>query len=90
MATVSKDSADTLGKFAARRDIGMTLLSDPDSTMITEFGVRDDQYGTGGQYGGIAHPTVFVVDADGKIAYRLDVDHGRPPPVEEVYAAIKG
>jgi peroxiredoxin len=87
---VSKDSADILGKFAARRDICMTLLSDPDSTMITDFGVRDDQYGTSGQYGGIAHPTVFVVDGDGKIVYRLDVDHGRPPPVDDVYNAIKG
>ena len=87
---MSKDSADTLGKFAARRDIAMILLSDPDSTMITEFGVRDDQYGTSGQYGGIAHPTVFVVDADGKIAYRLDVNHAAAPPVDAVYAAIKG
>ena len=87
---MSKDSADTLGTFAARRGIGMTLLSDPDSTMITEFGVRDDQYGTSGQYGGIAKPTVFVVDADGKIAYRLDVDHGQPPPVDAVYNALEG
>jgi peroxiredoxin len=87
---VSKDSADTLGKFAARREIGMTLLSDPDSTMITAYGLRDDQYGTTGPYSAIARPTIVVVNSDGRIAYSQPVDHGAPPPVDAVLAALKG
>ena len=87
---MTKDSADTLAKFAARRAIGLTLLSDPESKMITDFGLRDDQYGTTGPYSAIARPTVFVVAADGTITHRIDVDHQVGPPVDETLAAIGG
>lgn len=83
------DSADALGKFAARRNIGITLLSDPQSTMITAFGVRDDRYGSG-PYAGIAKPSIFVVDAGGKLVYSQPVDHYGDTPVDKVRAALQG
>lgn len=87
---MTKDPVDALGKFAARRDIGLTLLSDPQSEMITAFGVRDDQYGTTGTYGGIASPTIFVVAADGTITHVFPVNHEAPPPIAMVKAALGG
>ncbi len=87
---MSKDSVDTLGRFAARRAIGMTLISDENSEIITAFGVRDDQYGTSGLYSGIARPTIFVVGADGTVRHRIAVDHNTPPPVDAVLKALGG
>ena len=67
----------------------MTLLSDPQSKMITDFGIRDDQYGTTGPYSAIAEPTIFIVGNDGKIAYQIPVNHNAPPPVDAVIELLQ-
>lgn len=87
---MTRDSVDNLKRFAARRNVEITLLSDKNSKVITAFGIRDDQYGTSGRYSAIAKPTIFVIAPDGTIKYRIDVDHYAPPPVDELVAALKG
>lgn len=67
----------------------MALLSDPNSEMITAFGIRDDQYGSTGPYGAIAKPTIFILARDGTIMHRIPVTHSAPPPVDEVYALLQ-
>lgn len=65
MATVSYDPVKTLDRFAKRRKIGFTMLSDPKSEVIRAFGVLNDEFAPGGFGYGIAHPTIVVLDAAG-------------------------
>lgn len=65
MATVSYDPVKTLDRFAKRRKIGFTMLSDPKSEVIRAFGVFNEEQTPGGFGYGIAYPTIVVLDAAG-------------------------
>lgn len=71
MAGISYDSQAILKDFAARRNIGFPLLADPESKIITAFGVLNTQAPKGTPYEGMTLPITFVADAGGKVTSKF-------------------
>ena len=64
MAAISVDEPKTSAELATKLGVTFPLLSDPQQTAIRAFGVADESTG-------VAWPTVFVIDRDGKVAARF-------------------
>jgi peroxiredoxin Q/BCP len=64
---VSPDDPEALRKFAAKYDLGFTLLADPDHAVADAYGAWGEKSMYGKKYMGIVR-TTFIVDADGRIA----------------------
>ena len=88
---VSYDEADALADYAAAHDATFTLLSDPDSEIITSFGILntlippDDH-----PWYGIPFPGAYVVAGDGTITAKF-FEHNfalRPGPEQLLAAAL--
>ena len=64
---VSPDAPAKLAKFRDKYQITFPLLSDPDKTMLTEWGAFGEKKNYGKTVMGVIRST-FVVDEDGRIA----------------------
>jgi peroxiredoxin len=60
-----------LSAFTSRRQIGYTLLSDPQSRVIDLYGLRDPQYPPGNRAHGVPRPIILVLDRQGTIKAKL-------------------
>ena len=61
-----------------------TILSDPDSRVITEWGLLNDRENN------IAKPAIFGVRADGTIAYTyVGTDFADRPSDDELFAGLR-
>ena len=73
VATMSYDGVDVLAEFTGDNDIGYPMLSDAatDSAAAGEraraLGILNEQYAPGHPAYGIAHPGIFLIDAEGVI-----------------------
>ena len=65
---VSPDSVKSHINFAARYDLKITLLSDPDHKVLKKYGVWQKKKMYGREYYGVVRST-FLIDPDGKIAH---------------------
>ena len=63
---VSKDTVAKHGKFRAKHDLGIGLLSDADSDVCERYGVWAEKSMYGKTYMGIERST-FVIDGDGVV-----------------------
>ena len=78
-----KISADGKG------NISYQILSDREHRLIDAFGIRDPAY-DGQKFEGIPHPSVYVIDKDGRVAWnRVEKDYKERPINDEVRAALK-
>ncbi|WP_323036721.1 peroxiredoxin [Pararhodobacter sp.] len=84
---VSKDSVAKHGKFIAKHDLGVTLVSDEAGTLCEDYGVWVEKTLYGKTSMGIERAT-FLIDAAGKIAqvWRKVKVNGH---AEAVLAAVK-
>lgn len=64
---VSCDDIPSHEKFAAKYDLPFRLLSDPDTSVSTAYGVYKEKTNYGRKYMGIERST-FVIDGDGRIS----------------------
>ena len=64
---VSADSAKKHQNFIAKHDLGITLLSDEDTSMMQEYGVWQLKKNYGKEYMGIVRST-FIINPQGEIA----------------------
>ncbi len=64
IAAISYDSTELLKHFSDRMDIGFPLLSDPESAVIREFGVLNEDVPADHQFFGIPHPVELLVGPD--------------------------
>ena len=71
LAAISYDPPEVLSDFAARRDIGYTLLSDAGSKTIDAFQLRDPQYKPDTYAYGVPRPSIFVISRDGVVRAKL-------------------
>lgn len=88
LIAVSYDAPST-GAAAAKK-LGLTypLLSDPDSKVITAYGILNHE--AMGKGAGIAHPVAFILDRQGVIRAKLMRDDYRDRPEStELIAAAK-
>jgi thioredoxin-dependent peroxiredoxin len=75
---ISADSLETHSRFAASLNLPFALLSDPDQRVAKMYGSKDDN--------GYNRRTVYVIGADGRVAYR-DLRFGALDP--KSYASLK-
>lgn len=64
---VSADSPKVHRGFIEKQNLKITLLSDPDHTMMEEYGVWRLKKNYGKEYMGIVRST-YIIDPDGKVA----------------------
>ena len=64
---ISPDKPEKLAKFVEAENLTFPLLSDPDKTVLTEWGAFGEKKNYGRIVQGVIRST-FIVDADGKIA----------------------
>jgi len=64
---VSKDSVKKHANFIAKQDLGVTLVSDADTTICEDYGVWAEKQMYGKTYMGIQRAT-FLIDGQGQIA----------------------
>ncbi|MCT1713294.1 peroxiredoxin [Dietzia cinnamea] len=64
---VSPDAPEKLARFRDKHDITFPLLSDPDKTMLTEWGAFGEKKNYGKTVMGVIRST-FVVESDGAIS----------------------
>lgn len=74
VASITYDSPAILKAFSERRGIHFEMLSDPDSSVIDSFGVRNHDAEAVGARAGIAVPNYFLIAPDGKIKQRYTED----------------
>ena len=78
-----------MAKFAKRKDIQYTLLSDDKSAAIRAFGVVNPAYGPGSWGYGVALPAIFVVDKDGVVKSRfMKSDYRERPEIDMVLKSL--
>lgn len=84
---VSRDSPFTLNEFREQNGLEFGLISDYNKEIIDDYGIPMD-FDDLGVYG-VAKRSVFVVDADGEVAYSwVSDDPGVEPDYDEVEAAV--
>ena len=89
LAALSYDSPEVLAQFAARRDIGYPLLSDPGSATIDAFGIRDPQYPAGHMAHGVPQPAIFILSRDGVVQAKLaEEGYRKRPPTAVVLETV--
>ena len=65
---LSYDDQETLAEFAQKQGVQYTLLSDPDSQVIKQYGLLNEQLSKMDAFlYGIPYPGVFVCDEDGTV-----------------------
>ncbi|MFW6776026.1 thioredoxin-dependent thiol peroxidase [Nocardioides sp. CPCC 205120] len=65
---ISPDAPEKLAKFRERDHLTITLLSDPDKTVLTQWGAFGEKKNYGKVVQGVIRSTI-VVDADGRVAH---------------------
>jgi peroxiredoxin Q/BCP len=65
---VSPDSVKSHEKFCQKNDLTITLLSDPDHSVLEKYGVWQLKKMYGREYHGVVRST-FLVDPEGKVAH---------------------
>jgi peroxiredoxin len=89
LATISYDAPAILADFAAREDIGYTMLSDEGAAMIEAFDLRDPQYAEGSFAYGVPRPTIMVIGTDGIVqAKMVETDYRIRPEPADIVAAV--
>ena len=67
IAAVSYDAPDALMAFADKFDVGINLLSDPESDTIKAFGILNEDFDADHFAYGVPHPHIFVVSKEGVV-----------------------
>jgi DsbC/DsbD-like thiol-disulfide interchange protein len=67
VAAISYDSVPILKSFADRKNIGIPLLSDSDSSFIRALGILNEQIPKNTPFYGVPNPVTLIVDPSGKV-----------------------
>ena len=67
VAAISYDSVAVLKNFAARRGITFPLLADPESRIIRDYGILNQQVPLGTAQYGIPYPGTYLLDRAGRV-----------------------
>ncbi len=91
---ISRDSTSESRELARKIEadkrgaVGYAMLSDPQSLTIDRYGLRDPAYAKE-KINGVPRPSVFVLDAQGRVRWaKVESDYRERPSVEEVAAAL--
>ncbi len=85
---ISYDTSEVQRRFALKRGIDFTLLSDPGSATIDAWGVRNAR--ASGRTAGIPVPGLFVLDPDGVVRAKLfERDVRERPSPDRLIEAVR-
>ena len=80
---ISKIAADGNGA------VNYTMLSDPGHKVIDAYGLHDPAY-DGTKFDGIPHPTVYVIDKNGRVAWaKVETDYKVRPSNADIRTALE-
>ena len=89
VVAISSDDVEACREIAEAYGLEFSLLADPEFQAIDAFGLRHEEGGMGGD---VARPATFILDREGRVAWRRLTDNWRirPRPAEliEALAAI--
>lgn len=71
VVAISYDSTATLKKFADKEGITFPLLSDPESSIINAYAIRNVEADKNAKLNGVPHPGTFIIDGKGVIRMKL-------------------
>ncbi len=74
LAAISYDSVAILKNFADRRGITFPLLADPESKIISSFGILNTSAPKNTPFSGIPYPGTYLVDRKGVVIAKFFVD----------------
>ena len=74
LAAISYDSPEVLKAFSERLGITFSLLSDPHSRIITEYGILNQSVERTSPVWGVPYPGIYVLDAQGKVVAKYFED----------------
>lgn len=78
-----KIAADGKGK------VDYPILSDPGHRVIDAYGIRDPDY-NGQEFEGIARPTVYVINEDGRVTWmKVELNYKERPTNADIRAALE-
>lgn len=75
LVAISVDSVDENRRVVNKLDLGFPILSDPDATAITDYGLLHSGGGIGGT--NIARPATLLIGPDGVVRWRQLTDNWR-------------
>lgn len=91
---ISKDSPAESRQFAekiaadGKGKVAYLLLSDPGSKTLDAYGLRDPAY-KGTRFDGVPHPSVYVIDKTGKVAWaKVEEDFKVRPSNADIRTAL--
>ena len=85
LIAVSVDEQSFAWSMAQTTGAKFQILSDADKKTITEYGIVN-----AAEHGGIAHPSIFVLDKEGRIRYmHVGKDAQDRPPDETIVEELK-
>ena len=85
LIAVSVDEQSFAWSMAQTTGARFQILSDADKKTITEYGIVN-----AAEHGGIAHPSIFILDKEGKIRYmHVGKDAQDRPPDETILVEVK-
>ena len=85
VVVISYDSADTLRRVAAKREVTFLLLSDPGSKTIDAYAMRDKE-----SENGSANHATFIIDQKGIIREKpLVLNFSDRPAIDALVNALK-
>ncbi len=89
LVTLSYDPVATLKPFYLKHLEYLTLLSDPQSRVVTKFGILNKRQKPGSRGFGIPHPGIIVIDTQGLVRAKFaEKSYRKRPQIDTVLAAI--
>ena len=85
LIAVSVDDQSYAWSMAQTTGAKFQILSDAEKKTITEYGIVN-----AAEHGGIAHPSIFILDKEGRIRYmHVGKDAQDRPPDETILVEVK-
>ena len=89
VAAMTYDGVDKLAAFQEKHGVGYPVLSDQGAVHVNALGIRNEEYGEGHGAYGVAHPGIFLIDAEGIIRLKRALPGYRDrPPFDELLGAV--
>lgn len=85
---ISPDTVEQVGKVApkitarTKQDLGVTLLADPEATVIKLYGLLNDESAARGRL--LPHPTTYVIDRHGIVRWKFTEVNYKVRPTSEM------
>ena len=91
IVTISTDSVEELARFDQRRNIGYTMLSDEQASIVRQLDLLDPTMPPGRRHNGLPIPTILVISPQGEVLAKLgDANYRVRPAPEVVIATLDG